>query len=122
MRRAFAFLLALWPAVAPAATTINKGGWQGLAVTTASQQIIGPASVLPVPVNAVQSFLYLENEGAGTICLSFGAPATITGGACAAGEIVLNGAGAFRMFDLAVPADAVYAIGSGATTLTVGAQ
>lgn len=123
MRRAALVLaLALWPALGHAATTINKGGWQGVAITTASQQIIGPASVLPVPVAGVGTFLYLENPSAtGTVCIAFDTTATISGGACAAGEISLA-PGAFRFFDVAVPASVINAIGSSAGSLTVGAQ
>jgi hypothetical protein len=102
---------------------LRAGVFQGANITTSSQQIIGPSSILPTPVTAISVFLYLENPvptGA-TVCISFGAPATISGTTCAAGEITLE-PGAFRYFDSAVPTGPIYAIGSAAGELTVGAE
>lgn len=101
---------------------LKNGLFQGVSVTTSDQIIIGPGSVLSTPANFVSTFLYLENVSqSATFCINFGAPATITGTACSAGEITLQ-PGAFRFFDIAVPTDIVHAIGSAAGGLTVGVQ
>ena len=100
---------------------IARGGFQGAAITTSDQVIVGPGSILPVPQQFISAFLYLENEGSATICIAFGTAATISGGACAGGEITLQ-PGAFRFFDIAIPADTIHAIGAAAGSLTVGAQ
>ncbi len=115
-------LAGLFAAPATAAVRLNPGAFQGAAITTSSQVIIGPGSILGNPPGPLSAFLYLENAGGGTICISFDAPATISGTTCAAGEITLTGAGAFRFFDDEVPASTVYAIASAASALTVGAQ
>lgn len=121
MKRALAALLVLLAAQAQAAT-INRGAFQGVAMTGASQQVIGPQSVLPTPVAQAGTFLYLENAGSGPICIGLGVPATIAAGVCGPGQILLNGPGAFRLFDIAAPADPIYAIGASGGSLTVGAQ
>jgi hypothetical protein len=117
-----ALLLASAPA-RPGGIPLRAGIWQGVSVTTSSQQIIGPSSALPVPVLAVTTFLYLENvDQTSTICISFKGAATISGTTCSAGEITLQ-PGAYRFFDVALPTDAVHAIASSAATpLTIGAQ
>ncbi len=118
---ASALALALAALSADSATLLKAGIWQGASITTSSEVIIGVGSVLPNPVKAISQFLYIEDAGASTICISFGAPATISGSTCSPGEITLQ-PGAFRFFDVEAPSDAVYAIGSGAGALTVGAQ
>jgi hypothetical protein len=117
-------------------TTLNISGGSGLptgsgcvAAPKAStgayaSATAGASDVTILAANGAQSFLDVVNQSpTQTVCLNFGAAATISGTSCAAGEITLpplwhrSWEGGF------VPSDALHAIASAASTpLSVGAK
>ena len=103
------------PGVAPV-PNLGTGAYSSVTVGTSDSTILSTGSAY--------YFLDLVNlSPAATICLNLGAPATISGTTCAAGEISLpplwhrSWEGAF------IPTDALHAIASAASTpASVGAK
>jgi len=85
---------------------------------------IGVADTLILAAAAGAYFLDVANlSSTATICISFGAPATISGSQCSAGEIALPPLWHRSWEGTFVPTDAVHAIASGAATpMSVGVK
>lgn len=86
--------------------------------------IIGTGDSTPVAAGVAKSFLDLVNlSPTATVCINFGSAATITGTACAAGEIALPPLWHRSWEANFVPADAIHAIASAASVpFTIGAK
>lgn len=95
----------------------NSAGAYSLATITASDQTILTASTAKV-------FLDLVNlSPTATVCINFGATATITGTVCAAGEVALPPLWHRSWEGNFVPSDAIHAIASAASVpFTIGAK
>ena len=99
----------------------GTGSYAGLTVG-ASDSIIVPS--IGNNGTAASRFLDIQNESAtATVCINFGAAATITGTACAAGEITIAPLGSKTWQNSFVPSDVIHAIASAASTpVTVGVR
>lgn len=98
-------------------TPINQTGSYHAATITASD-------TTPVAASTAVYFLDLRNlSPTATVCINFGATATITGTQCAAGEIAISPLANVSWSGNFVPADAVHAIASAASVpFTYGAK
>ena len=90
--------------------TTGTGAYSAVTVGTTDSTIV-TASTAAVLLDVV------NNSSTATICLNLGATATITGTACAAGEITLPPLWHRSWEGTFVPTDAVHAIASAASTL-----
>lgn len=117
--RAFAVGAALvFPIAAAAQSTVSPGAYSG------TQPTIGTSDQTILAANSAFFFLDLiNNSPTATVCISFGATATISGSTCASGEITLAPL-AHRSWETDfIPNDAVHAIASAASVpFTIGAK
>jgi hypothetical protein len=130
---ALALTLALGSAPALAQTHTDKSGTviQGLApvpnLGTGAYTTVTIGTTSASPILAAGSAYYLldvvNNSVSATVCLNFGAAATISGTSCAAGEITLPPLWHRSWEGSFIPTDALWAIASAASTpASVGAK
>lgn len=105
-----------------------------LSVSAYAQNSTGRGSYTPLTVGTTdvqvyvggveKSYLYLVNLSAtATVCLKFGAPATIAGSTCQAGELIMPPNTSLLWQTGFVPDDDLHAIASAATTpMTLGVR
>lgn len=98
------------------AVVASAGNYSAVTIGTSSTQVVKPAKA--------EGFLDIYNDSAtATVCCMAGAAATITGTACAAGEITLPALWHRSWENNYVPTDPIYCISSAASTpLTIGVK
>lgn len=106
------------PMAAEAQSTVSPGSY------TANQPTVGVADSTILAANSVFFMLDIYNDSpSATVCINFGATATISGTTCAAGEITLPPLWHRSWENNFIPNDAIHAIASAASTpMTVGAK
>jgi hypothetical protein len=124
---ALAFVWLILPASAQQ-SQFGTGSYSGLTVGATDSIIVPSIGSTSLSGTAASRFLDIANQSAtATVCLNFGAVATISGTACAAGEITLpplpNQASDKTWQNNFVPSDVIHAIASAASTpITVGSR
>lgn len=113
-----AAIVALLSVEAEAQSTVAPGSY------ATYQPTVGVTDSTIVPAGTVFFFLdIVNNSSTATVCLNFGAAATIAGTVCAAGEITLPPLWHRSWENNFIPNDAIHAIASAASTpVTVGAK
>lgn len=111
------FALTISASAARAQSTVSPNVYKTPATVGATDSTI-------VAAGSVFYFLDLVNDSpTATICINFGAVATISGTTCAAGEITLPPLWHRSWENNLVPNDAIHAIASaGATPMTLGTK
>jgi hypothetical protein len=99
----------------------GTGSYAGFTVGTTDSTIV-PS--IGSNGSAASRFLDIANLSAtATVCINFGAPATIATTTCAAGEIAIGPLGTKTWQNSFVPSDVIHAIASAASTpVTVGVR